>query len=285
MDIRYYVTAAVRTILLARNEFQGVNPQQRVVDVPNEWGLYLVEYTTDYELRKATLRFSRTSPGASIPQDAAMCTFHLLNLTGGVPDATWNDTDYNNAEAALGNMWSALGTRYAPEVRLVDIEWRADGPAFKPFGSALQPTLRVSLIDLPGAANGENSLPPQCAISVTEVTAARYTVHGVGVPGDAVGTGRTQSRNRWGRFYLPEPTINTVVNGRIGAGTSAQVAEAVATAYRALIADDLIPVMYSPTTGHAWSVDAIHVDDIFDVIRSRRFDGPLTRNVEEIPGS
>jgi hypothetical protein len=35
--------------------------------------------------------------------------------------------------------------------------------------------------------------------------------------------------------------------------------------------------MYSPTTGSSWSVDEIHVDDIFDVIRSRRYTTPLSR--------
>jgi hypothetical protein len=48
--------------------------------------------------------------------------------------------------------------------------------------------------------------------------------------------------------------------------------------YNTCRAADLIPVMYSPTTGNSWSVDEIHVDDIFDVIRSRRYRVPLARN-------
>jgi hypothetical protein len=40
--------------------------------------------------------------------------------------------------------------------------------------------------------------------------------------------------------------------------------------------------MYSPTTGNTWSIKEVHVDDIFDVVRSRRFVTPLSRNTRTL---
>jgi hypothetical protein len=107
-------------------------------------------------------------------------------------------------------------------------------------------------------------------VTVTEVTAAQFTVE------DVEGVG-TQLRNRWGRFYLPPPTSDKLSAGRVLATACETISVATAALYTGLRSDDLIPVMYSPTTGSSWSVDAVHCDDIFDVIRRRRFDGPLTR--------
>jgi hypothetical protein len=49
-----------------------------------------------------------------------------------------------------------------------------------------------------------------------------------------------------------------------------------------MVAKQLIPVMYSPTTGNAWSITEIHVDDIVDVVRSRRYIVPTTRQPKPI---
>lgn len=279
----YWVASAVRTALLATNEFSGVNPQQRITDVPNEWGLYLVEYTTNYELRKLQVSWSRT-PTVGVVQDADICTFHFLNLTAGVPDASWIAADYASVEAAFLNMWDSLRANYLPEVRLKEFAWRADGPAFKPFGTALAPTLRITPETMAGTSAGGVALPPQCAMSVTEVTEATFDVSGVGVPGHATGTGRTQRRNRWGRFYLPGPTSAVLTDGRFTTAYCTTVSGLIRDMYNTCVAAGLIPVMYSPKTGHAWSVTAIHVDDIVDVIRSRRYVTPLTRAANNVNG-
>jgi hypothetical protein len=107
-------------------------------------------------------------------------------------------------------------------------------------------------------------------VSVTETTGAQFTVE------DVEGSG-AQLRNRWGRFYLPAMTVSKVTNGRLASATQIGLADAVDTFYEACVTAGLIPVVYSPTTGHAWSVLETHVDDIFDVVRSRRFITPLSR--------
>lgn len=203
-----------------------------------------------------------------------MTTHHFVNLTAGIPDASWDTTDYTTVESAFDTFWGAIKNQYAPSVKLAQYSWRPDGPEFRPKGTSLAPTLRTVARSVVGTAPGE-ALPPQAAISVTETTAAKFTVE------DVEGVG-TQLRNRWGRFYLPAPATIACDDGRVDPTAASQIANAAQTFYNACVAAQLIPVMYSPTTGHAWSVLEIHVDDIFDVIRSRRFITPLTRNVKAI---
>lgn len=245
----------------------------------------MAEYTGAYELRRLEVRWTRT-PTVGVVQDPAICTFHLLNLTGGSPDASWTDADYLAVEARFDTWWTAnLNDFYRPETKLAEYVWRADGPAFRPFGDDLSPTLRITTKAIAGTYGGTSEqLPPQCACSVTEVIPATFMAYGVGVPGSTPGTGRTQLRNRWGRFYLPPPTAQFLNDGRWGQSFTDQVADDTKTLYDGLVTDQFIPVVYSPTTGSSWSVEEVHVDDIVDVIRSRRFDTPLRRTPRAIAG-
>lgn len=238
-------------------------------------------WTGDFELRKLTVSWSRT-PTSGVVQDPDMCTFHFLNLTADVPDDTWTTGDYTTVETAFDNFWSAVRVRWSPEVKLSEYSWRADGPAFSPHGGGFSPTLRLTPKSVAGSASTGDILPPQCAMTVTEVTSAHYTAYGVGVPGSVPGTGRTQVRNRWGRFYLPTLMNSEIADGRFTTAACAAVANAVQTMYNACVAADLIPVMYSPTTGNCWSIEEIRVDDLVDVVRSRRYVTPLTRTPRAI---
>jgi hypothetical protein len=104
-------------------------------------------------------------------------------------------------------------------------------------------------------------MPPQVALSVTE---------------------RTPVRKRWGRFYLPY-IDSTVISGAgtIGGSTCTAVADAVETCYAACFTAELVPVVWSPTVKRAYGVTSIQVDNIFDVIRSRRYVTPTIREVRD----
>jgi hypothetical protein len=232
-----------------------------------------VQWTSGYELRKVTTLYDRTDD-AGFDQDYAMTTLHLLNLTGGDPDATWTTSDYTTVEGFLDAFWTTLKPKYQAKVVLSGYRWNADGPTFKPHGSSLSPTLRNTARNVPGTSVNQ-MLPPQSAVTVTEVTDAKYTVL------DVEGVG-TQLRNRWGRFYLPSPDNLQCSAGRVVPAFCTLVSGAVKTLYDACVGAQFIPVMYSPTTGNAWSVKEIHVDDIFDVIRSRRYVTPTTRAAQTI---
>ena len=233
-----------------------------------------VQWTSGYELRELDVLWNRT-PAGGVVQDAAMTTHHFLNLTGGEPDASWTTGDYTTVETAFDALWTSIKTGHMPELSLGGYRWRADGPAFRPFGTSLSPTLRNTARAVPGTASSQIELPPQLAMTVTEVTPAKYTAHDVEGSGD-------QLRNRWGRFYLPAGIAGNISAGRFASAYIGTVATAVQTAYNACVAGDLIPVMYSPTTGSAWSITEIRVDDICDVIRSRRYVTPLLRNPKTI---
>lgn len=233
-----------------------------------------VQWTSGYELRKLAVRFSR-AVGSTPPQDAAVCTFHFLNLTGDEPDASWTTADYVAVETAFNSFWNGLSSNYNSQTRSEDFVWRADGPAFRPFGASLSPTLRLQATNHTAGAASAEQLSPQTAVSVTEVIPATFVAHDVAGVGD-------QTRNRWGRFYLPAPIVSVVQNGRWTSAFAEDVATRCQTFYNACVTADLIPVVYSPTTGHAWSLDAVHVDDLCDVIRSHRYTAPLSRHSKAI---
>lgn len=233
-----------------------------------------VQWNSGYELRELNVLYART-PAGGVVQDAAITTHHFLNLTGGEPDATWTAGDYTAVETAFDALWTTLKAGHMPELSLAGYRWRADGPTYRPHGASLAPTLRNTSRSVAGSSSSQIELPPQCAMTVTEVTAAKYTAHDVEGVGD-------QLRNRWGRFYLPAGIAGNISAGRFGSAILASTATAVQTAYNACVTADLIPVMYSPTTGSAWSITEIRVDDIVDVIRSRRYTTPLLRNPKTI---
>lgn len=232
-----------------------------------------MQWTSGYELRKLTAKWTRTFSGAPT-QDAAVITMHFLNLTAGNPDSTWTTADYTTVETAFDTFWATLTGKYVPGVVLAELNWRADGPAYRPKGSLLSPTLRTVARNVPGTAVGQ-MLPPQAAMTVTEVTAAKYTAFDVEGVGD-------QLRNRWGRFYLPAMDVQVLGNGRFLTTHTGTVATSTQAMYNTCVAADLIPVMYSPTTGSSWSITEVHVDDIIDVVRSRRFDSALNRQPKTI---
>lgn len=252
--------------------------------ISNPWagGLDLLQWDAPFELRKLTVSWRRT-PSVGVVQDADQCTFHFLNLTDGDPDDTWIDADFTAVEGAFDTFWTYLKSNwYPPETILSEYLWRKDGPAFRPHGSSLSPTVRVVPKSVAGATGTTSILPPQASMTVTEVTAATFVASGVGVPGHAEGTGRTQTRNRWGRFYLPAMLAGSTLDGRFTSTACDGVSLAVQAFYNTCVAADIIPVMYSPTTGSAWSITAVHVDDIVDVVRSRRYVTPITRSPRAI---
>lgn len=239
----------------------------------------LMKWDSPYVLRKLTVKYSRVVAGDPA-QDYAMTTHHFLNLTDDAPDSSWTSGDYAAVESLMDAFWNAIKPRYSPSVILAEYSWRADGPAYRPHtpkpSGLLSPTLRATARALPGTSASTEMMPPQVAVTVTEVTSAKYTVE------DVEGSG-AQVRNRWGRFYLPAPASVNVIGGRLAAaGLQTDVANAAQTFYNGCVAADFIPVVYSPTTGSSWSCDEIHVDDIFDVVRSRRFITPKDRKVKAI---
>lgn len=108
---------------------------------------------------------------------------------------------------------------------------------------------------------GTNCLPPQAAISVSLATG---------------------SRRHWGRFYVPSIDRGAATSlGLIGSATCDALAAAYATLCVNLGAIEVYPVVYNKSfeNASANSVYKVQVDNIFDVIRRRRYDAASYRAV------
>lgn len=225
-----------------------------------------------FELRKWQIEFSRSS-GNVLGDDVAVITFHVLKLVAGNPDATWVTADFNAVQNALLSWWAAIKEWFPNETILDRIKVYKAGPEIEKGGA---PVWDDTAPTVPGTSTAE-AMPPQVALSVTE---------------------RAGEKLHWGRFYLPAPATggtqgsSTTGNGRPSTLFLTDVADATDALYEACKAASVPIVVYRAplperqkkdgTTlpardGSAWTVDTIQIDDVFDVIRSRRWDTPLVR--------
>lgn len=233
-----------------------------------------------FELRKLQVRWDRTPPAGPV-QDVDVCTFHFLKAPGGTPTNAWLDSDYATLETAFGAYWTAIKPDFPTWQHLDQYRWYADGPAFYhqvggsgpfvPIGD--NPARRVTEVDVPGTSGATSPLPPQCSITVTEITSGR---------------------KHWGRWYLPACGASTVMgsDGRVLSGIVTALLGAAVTFYNAARTASLIPVVFSiqkpdrptarggtlPAVGAvAYEVVSLQMDDIVDVIRSRRYDRAVNK--------
>lgn len=273
----------LRTILVRAARF--------VTEYPVGWSSYpdqrytlveadLAQWTSPFELRKLVVRFSR-GPSGGTQEDADQTTFHFLNLTGGLPDSTWTGTDYGQVESAFDTFWTAMKPHHPAFMSLNEYRWFKSGPAWDlESDSPYNPPERTTARSVAGTSTSE-MLPPQVASSVTEI-----------IP----------IRKRWGRFYWPSPTVTTTgsvkalsLEGRwstTGGNFAPVLATAAVAFYNSCRTNELIPVVwskhrsaYTSPAGHAiaehaataYEVTDLQVDNLPDVIRSRRYDGPTVR--------
>lgn len=194
-------------------------------------------------VRRAQLVFTRDT--LAPPQDA--CTTHLdfLNLTNGSPDDTWTDGDFQILEAQIEAFINATAGLMHTSVHFSELRWYRVGPGVLPPN----PAIRIKQEAIAGTAT--NSLPPQVAASITL---------------------KTVPRRQWGRMYMPWYGVTTLTgNGRFNSGTITGAADFFNALMLAAIDNEMPPVIYSKVRGKAFTVETVQIDDVPDVIRSRRF--------------
>lgn len=238
-------------------------------------------YAEPFELRKVHMMWTVDSNDVA-GEDVRVCTFHLLKLAGGNPSAAWLEADFTEAFDGFNAWWTSLKAYYAANTVWTAFKVYKSGPAIAP------PQVPVYSWEGAGGggSGGGSALPPQVAITCTE---------------------RAGTKAHWGRFYLPAPSALATVlgtTGRLHATFQNAVADITDTLYQTLKAADLLPVVYRPPlpvrqtaaekrlgvlpgslparSGSAWSIDEISVDNVFDVIRSRRYDRPTSRSDRDI---
>jgi hypothetical protein len=207
-----------------------------------------------FEGRRMQVEWELSATGVEVT--TAITTHDFINITDDETDNTWVDEDFEAVEDAWSEFYDDITAMLNDEVRVVEARWYKFGPQINPTAEDPQPAVRVHEVN--DAMSGAGApLPPQVAISVTE---------------------RTPVRKRWGRFYLPYPD-STVISGAgtVGGSTCTALADAIELAYEACITAEIIPVVWSPTVKRAYAVTMLQVDNIFDVIRSRRYTTPTVR--------
>ncbi len=236
----------------------------------------VTDYAAPFELRKAQVRWGRDS-GAAAGTDDAVTTHHFIKIAGGTPSATWVEADFTAAEARLAAFVTIYKAFFGIKLKYKQVRWYKAGPSISP------PQAPVRIID-PNVAGTyvatSEQMPPQMAISVTE---------------------KSSDPKSWGRFYLPAGAhVNVDGNGRVDTALLTEFADGLDTMYQGFITDGTPAVVYSAakparptaaggtlaaTSARALGVTQIQVDDLFDVIRSRRWNEPLLRIQRDIAGA
>lgn len=205
-------------------------------------------------VRRCQLVFARAPTGSV--EDVATTHMDFLNLTGGEPDDTWVDADFLALEAAMSTWWGQIRGGTHTSCKLSEYRWYRIGPAVVPPN----PPVRIAAGPLTLGVDS-SALPPQVAMTVTF---------------------RPPVRRQWGRIYLPSPGGSKVdgTTGRILNAWITTVANATDALHGTAAAADFIPVVYSKARGKAFGIEQIQVDDLFDVVRRRRWDRPLIRTIK-----
>lgn len=240
-------------------------------------------FSEPFEVRRVQMSWNIGS-GTLLDEDVRVCTFHLLKAPSGTPTPTWDAGDFTTAKNAFYAFWESLKQAYRTEITLSSLKFYREGPAILP---PQPPVFSEEPTPIPGALTTKPLMPPQVAVSITE---------------------RTAVRRSWGRVYLPAPcdgyndgailpTLDNV--GRLTDEFCSWVADKADTLYETLRTASLLPVVYRKPlparfsadairdgdeepdlparAGSCLTVDTLQVDNIYDVIRSRRFDRPTLR--------
>lgn len=196
-------------------------------------------------VRRAQLVIDPTPPG-SFSDDVRAMHFDFLNITGGSPDDSWTSGDFTTMDTHVLNLWGAMSTYITTSYTLREVRWYRIGPGVNPPN----PPEHVVTVGAAGTSSSDE-LPPQNALSLTF---------------------RTADRKRWGRTYMPG--LTTAILDTHGIALAASVdalGAAIDTIFAATIGDDFHPVVYSPTTQAANYMEKLQIDNLTDVIRSRRW--------------
>jgi hypothetical protein len=234
----------------------------------------VTDFTGAFELRKLQWRLSRAPSGGTI-EDQDVCTFHFLKVASGAPAAWVDSTDLPAVETALGTFWGAIDSKFPPFLHSDQYRWYKDGPAFYELNTAGtayvpigdNPAIRVTEVDTAGTDSTNVVFSPQTAMTITR---------------------RTSSRHHWGRWYMPAPTVIIGdLTGRITSSGVSTILGAAVTFFNSCRTANVLPVVWSiqkperPKAGggtlpawdaHAFEVTSLQMDNLFDVIRSRRYD-------------
>ena len=193
-------------------------------------------------------------------EDDAVITMHVRRKDWALPDVfEINDNFRDMFVIALDAWWAAIRGFVTQHITLREARFYAvpEGgpfPAKDPRGHMGDP-VKIHNFSNPGTGTS-GALPPQVAISVTFKTAQRL---------------------RWGRFYLPHPARATLTDkGAIDPAAADAILQGTHN-LTSRSGNGLCLVVFSHKYWNHSDPEQIQVDDIFDVIRRRRYSRPQYR--------
>lgn len=212
--------------------------------------VYVVSVPATYLLQ--TIHF-RDSPGAAA-DDVEVTTTHWRWSGSGDPGAA----DFAAIEARNDAFWTAIAAHRSDVITGGEYRWYPAVTSGQP-GQALRVTPSSAIA---GVTN--NTLPPQVAQTITQIT---------------------DVRRRWGRFYVGGliPGDNSGF-GRMTSAAVAALADAGEDLFRSGATPDWEPQVFGAPEPNSLPIRAIRVDDVYDVIRSRRYGAPLIRETRDVTG-
>jgi len=231
----------------------------------------MATYTGSFEVQRFQLEWEPIGTSL-VDEDVRVCTFHCIKLVGGAPTPSWDPADFVAMDNAFTTWWTAVKPFCTASIQWSHIKAYRAGPNVLPPQT---PTYSVPKT-LPGTDATNAALPPQVALSVTE---------------------KAGGKKNWGRFYLPAlgtgaaTTAITTVDGRPSTAFITGVINATDSLYEAARIALTPFVIYHPKldanrpTGNppapsnlperpaeAVTVEQLQVDDVFDIIRRRRWE-------------
>lgn len=197
---------------------------------------------------------------ATYTEDDAVITMHFASLADGL----LNDTIRQAVEARFITFWNAVKGAFPTSTKVDAFRWYD-----QQVWPTLSPLLRSSDITDSAGTNSNAPLPPQIATSVTL---------------------ETERRARWGRFYLPSTSSDTLNlgTGRLTVSTVDSIAQSATTFIQGARTDGAKMYVWSPrggkgppafSAGDGLLVLRVRVDDIFDVVRRRRWQSAPYRKI------
>lgn len=188
----------------------------------------------------------------AVADDVEVTTTHWRWDGSGDP----GPSDFAIVEARLDGFWDAIKAGRTTNITVREHRWY---PAVVPPGSP-GPTLHVTASGIVGTSTA-SLLPPQVATTLTFIT---------------------DVRRRWGRFYIGG--LTTVLNsssGRVNAGDCSEIAVAGAEAFFNSATNWRVQVFGAPTP-NSLPVRSVRVDDVWDIMRSRRYGGATVRETRTL---
>lgn len=179
--------------------------------------------------------------------DIAEYHHDFVNYTGGNVDDTWITSDYTTLEGMLDTWFTTTKAWLPPGYKLVSYTWYRIGPGVtkpNPFERQLIKTTPIA-----GTGTGHPHAP-QVASTITF---------------------RTAVRRSWGRTYFPMCAVGITTTGNLTTAVCDQLCTASHTLLTSAAAADFQQVVYSPRLSAALGIEKVEVDDVFDIVRRRRW--------------